>query len=123
MKHYAILGVVSLGLLLAGCSSARDVEVTGEVSGAAQGQILLEFFDVNGDEKVSAGTTVLGADRTFTQKVSLEGDKVLVRAIADTNDDEACSEGEQWAEATAEIEDDKAGPIELALVVAACPKD
>jgi len=121
-KNFAIAGFVSLAFALAGCSSARDVEVTGEVNGAAQGSILLEFFDVSGDEKTSAGTATV-AESTFKQVVSLEGDEVIVRAIADANDDGACTEGEQWAEATAKIEDDKAGPVELTLAVAPCPKE
>lgn len=121
-KYFGIATVLSTGLFALGCSASRDVEVTGQVSSAsAKGEIVLEFFDVNGDEKTSVHTATAEADGSFKATVSVEGDEILVRALADADGDGSCSAGEEWGEATAKIEDDKVEPIGIALASAACP--
>ena len=125
LRNYFAATVMLSGLaLIAGCSSSRDVEVSGKVSaGSVSSEITLEFFDVNGSDKTSVHTAKLGDDGSFKETVSIEGDEVLVRAIADADGNAKCTEGEQWGEASAKIsDDDKAGPIEVALSLAACPK-
>jgi hypothetical protein len=113
-------------LSAAGCSSARDVEVTGEVTAATsvQGKILVEFYDIDGEgedlELTNVHTAELAQPGTFTEKVSLEGERVLVRAIADADADGLCGEGEAWAELEVPVEEDAAS-VTLALSVQACP--
>ena len=122
-KFISIFTVLSAAALALGCSSSRDVEVTGQVSSAsAQGQILLEFFDVDGADKTSVHTAKADADGSFKATVALSGDEVLVRAIADADADGACSQGELWGETSAKIQDDAVEPITLALGAEACPK-
>ena len=118
-----------LAVEIAGCGAGRDVEVTGDVSAAAtvqvQGPILLEFLDVLADGQTPTVTQTVKLDAlgACTQKVPLEGKQVIVRAINDTDGNGACSSGEAWVEAKADISgDDKVGPVSLALVSAACPK-
>jgi hypothetical protein len=131
MKHRSLLAsavVLSLAAALGGCGSSREVEVTGSVSAASSvsGEIALEFFDVNGEgadrELTSVHTAKLQSPGDFTEKVELEGEIVLVRAIADSNGDGKCSEGEQWGEAEASIkDDDTVDPITVSLAAGACP--
>jgi hypothetical protein len=121
--------VVLTTALLAGCGSSREVEVKGEVQApssiAVQGAIRVEFIDVTGDETADSEvvhSVELTTPGAFDEKVSLEGDKVLVRAINDSNDDGECSAGEAWGEAEAEIgEDDTVVPLTLTLANAPCP--
>ena len=122
-KFISIFTVLSAAALALGCSSSRDVEVKGQVSSAsAQGQILLEFFDVDGADKTSVHTAKADADGSFKATVALSGDEVLVRAIADADADGACSQGELWGETSAKIQDDAVEPITLVLGAEACPK-
>lgn len=115
------------GALAAGCSSARDVEVTGEVSAAqsaaVDGKILLDFMEIADDAEApeSVHTQTLDALGTFTATAPLEGDKVRIRAINDKDGNGACSEGEAWAEVDAEITEDKVADVKLELANAACP--
>ncbi len=122
-KWVTIVTVLSAGALALGCSASREVEVTGSVSGASsKGDVVLEFFDVEGEEKTSVHTAKAGADGAFSEKVELAGEKVLVRAIGDSDGDGACSAGELWGEVTATIEED-AAKVAITLSVAACPKE
>ena len=130
MKHRSLLTsavVLSLAAALGGCGSSREVEVTGSVSApSTASEIALEFFDVIGEgeerELTSAHTAKLTGPGEFTEKMDLEGDSVLVRAIADSDGDGACSAGEAWGEFEASIkDDDTVDPIELSLSTAACP--
>ena len=115
--------------LVAGCTGSREVAVTGEVSAPAStnidGEIMLDFLDVRGDdEAVSVHTATLDAPGAFEETVELEGDAVRVRAINDTNGNGSCDEGEAWAEVEASIaDDDTVEPVELVLENQACPTD
>jgi hypothetical protein len=112
------------------CSSGREVEVTGDVAAPSSvtlsGPIRLEFIDIVDEADESQNAVVhdveLAAPGSFAEKVSLEGDKLMVRAINDSNGDGACSAGEAWAETEAEIaEDDTIPPLMLTLGTLACP--
>jgi len=119
-----------LGSLAMACSSGRDVEVTGDVQAPAgvtlSGPIRVEFIDIVDEDDAAQNEVVhdveLAAPGSFAEKVSLEGDKLMVRAINDSDGDGACSPGEAWAETEAEIaEDDTIPPLTITLGTAACP--
>ena len=114
---------------LAGCSNAKEYAIEGEVkaSAAVSGKIALEFFQLDTvDGKTSrqsvhkATLEKLGA---FKEKVDLTpGTKALVVAIADSNNDGVCSEGELWGEATLDkLEEGKTNLITVNLAAAPCP--
>jgi hypothetical protein len=129
MKQGRLLALVGmLGLVASGCSSGRDVEVTGEVASESrvEADIKLVFFDVTGEgddlELSQVHEIVLAAPGSFAETIPLEGDRVLVRAIEDRNGDGACTAGEPWAEAEQAIaEDDTVAPIALVLEASPCP--
>jgi hypothetical protein len=126
-----VLGGVCLGLAALGCSSARDVEVSGKVTAPSTltlgDKLVVQFIDVVGegtDTKTSiAQTAELKAPGDFKQTVPLEGNEVLVRAIDDRDGDGKCTAGEAWGQANAKITDDKVEPVSLTLAMAACPVD
>ena len=110
------------------CSSARDVEVNGEVSAASgssvQGEIVVEFYDIAGEgeelELTNIQSLKLAAPGPFTETVPVEGERLLVRAIADADADGACSANEAWAESEVAIDGDTA-TVSLELSFKACP--
>ena len=119
-----------LGSLAMACSSGREVEVKGEVAAPASvtisGPIRVEFIDVLDDADGAQNDVVhdveLDSPGSFAEKVSLEGDKVLVRAINDTDGNGACSSGEAWAQTEAEIaDDDTIAPLTITLGASPCP--
>jgi hypothetical protein len=125
------LALFGAGLALFGCSSSRDVEVTGNVSAPASlsvsSEIQLEFFDLTGEGEELERTSVHSARVAlgeFSETISIEGEKIVVRAIADANDDGACSAGEAWAELEADVaDDDTVSGIALTLAAQPCPAD
>lgn len=130
-RNLVVVGVVCAGLAVVGCSSARDVEVSGKVTApstvAVGDKLVVEFIDVVGegtDTKQSlAHTAELKAPGDFKETVPLEGNEVVIRAIDDRNGDGKCSAGEAWGEARAKVADDKVEPVSLVLGTAACPAD
>ena len=67
-KWVTIVTGLCAGALALGCSASREVEVTGSVSGAsAQGDVVLEFFDIDGEEKTSVHTAKAGSDGERTR--------------------------------------------------------
>jgi hypothetical protein len=115
------------GLFAAGCTSSRDVEVSGEVSAPAtttvEGPITLDFLDVIGDDEGSKSVhqATLPALGSFQETVELEGHGVRVRAIDDRNGDGTCTDGEAWAEVEATVaDDDTVEPVKLELTNAPC---
>jgi hypothetical protein len=118
------LSLVS-ALALIACSSSRDVEVTGDVSApaTAQGEILVEFFEVADSENSSVHSIQLAEPGAFAEKVPLEGNTLLVRAIADADGDGKCSSGELWDEIETEVADDDTASIALTLHSGACPEN
>ena len=128
-RKHAVVGVLCCVLGAVGCSSARDVEVSGKVTApsslAVGDKVVFDFIDVVGagaeTKRSVAGTTALTSLGEFKETVPLEGDQVLVRAIDDRNGDGACSAGEAWAEMQAEVTDGKADATTLMLGTSACP--
>jgi len=128
-KSWVVSAWACLGLCALGCSSGRDVEVSGKVTAPSSvmvgDKLVVDFIDVVGEgdkrETSLAQSTELKQLGDFKQTVSLEGDKVLVRVIDDRNGDGKCSEGEAWGESEASIADDKVAAISLTLGAAACP--
>jgi hypothetical protein len=126
-----VVGVVGFGLLVVGCSSGRDVEVSGKVTAPSTlsvgDKVVVDFIDVVGegtDAKQSlASSAELKTLGDFKQTVSLEGDQVLIRAIDDRNGDGKCTAGEAWGEVHAAVMADKADAAMLMLGTAACPAD
>lgn len=127
---FGLASLVSL-FALAACSSSRDVEVTGNVSAPAslgiQSEIQLEFFDLTGEgeelERTSVHSTRVALGE-FDETISVEGEKIVVRAIADADEDGACSPGEAWTEIEADVaEDDTVSGIALTLAAQPCPAD
>jgi hypothetical protein len=125
------LALIGAGLSLVACSSSRDVEVTGQVSAPAslsiQSEIQLVFYDLTGEddalERSSVHTTRVGLG-DFDETISVEGEKIVVRAIADADEDGACSPGEAWAEMEADIaDDDTVSGLALTLAAQPCPAD
>jgi hypothetical protein len=123
----AIAALGALSLATVGCGSGREVEVKGEVTAPSSltvdAKIHLDFVDIiaDGDEEV-VHSIELDALGSFAEKVSLEGDKVLVRAILDKNADGECSAGEPWGSAEAAIaDDDSVEPVAVTLTMQACP--
>ena len=116
------LSLVS-ALALFGCSSSRDVEVTGQVSApsTAQGEILVEFFEIADSETTSVHSITLAGAGAFSETVPLEGDKLLVRAIADADGDGKCTAGELWDEIEADIDSDDTASATLSLHAGDCP--
>jgi hypothetical protein len=107
---------------LVGCSSSRDVEVTGEVQGASTGKVYVQFFELTDSKPSVVYDLTLDQAGAFKQKVQLEGDTVLVRAIADADGDQACTAGESWGEFQADITDDKAD-VNITLAAEPCPSE
>lgn len=130
-KWWVVMGGVCLGLAAVGCSSARDVEVSGKVTAPSTvttgDKIAVQFLDVVGegtDAKTElAQTAELKAPGDFKETVALEGNEVIVRAIDDRDGDGKCTAGEAWGEAKAKITDNKVEPVSLALAMAACPAE
>lgn len=118
------LSLVS-ALALFGCSSSRDVEVTGQVSApaSAQGEILVEFFEITDSENTSVHSVKLAGAGAFAEKVPLEGDELLVRAIADADGDGKCTKGELWDEIKADVGEDDTASATLSLHAGDCPAD
>ncbi len=130
-KSIVVAGWVCLGLNVLACSSGRDVEVSGTVA-AASGltvgdKLVIDFLEVEGEgeERTTslAGSAELDQPGDFKETVSIEGDKVLVRAIDDRNGDGKCTAGEAWGETEATIADDKVEALALSLRAAACPAE
>jgi len=128
-RKRAAVGLSCFALALAGCGSARDVEVSGKVTApsslAVGDKLVIEFIDVVGAgldaEQNVAHTTQLASPGDFKETVPLEGDQLLIRAIDDRDGDGACSAGEAWGETRAPVKDGKVADASLLLGTTACP--
>jgi hypothetical protein len=122
--------LLPVGLVMAmGCTSARDVSVTGDAkpqgTTSIEGPITLEFFEVPSTNDSALGaalkTTTLQKPGPFSETVSVEGDKVRIFALADTNKNGKCDAGEPWAQVDAAITNDKVDNASLVLGPSPCP--
>ncbi|MBI4704465.1 MAG: hypothetical protein HY744_25460 [Deltaproteobacteria bacterium] len=129
MKTQA-LALASLFVLVmaAGCSTARELEVTGEVTSAQAiaHPITLEFFEVQKDapdaERVSVKKVELAKAGAFTETIEASEDVIIAHALVDADGDGACTAGELWAEAQQEAkEDGTLAAFQLALEAKPCP--
>lgn len=128
-KVWAVVGVGYMGLVAAGCSSGRDVEVSGKISAPSSvttgDKLVVEFIDVVGEgdalERSVAHSLEMDAPGDFTETVALEGNKLIVRAIDDRDGDGKCTAGEAWGETEADVVEDKVEAVTLTLGAAACP--
>jgi hypothetical protein len=128
MKKMMIGSTFALFLAVAcgGCSS-RDVNVTGETRSAEaiSGPITIEFFEVpsdGGEEATSIRKVSFDKLGEFSEKIELEGDEVLIFALADADKNGACTEGELWAQVNADVKENKVEGVTLELTTAPCPK-
>jgi hypothetical protein len=107
----AWISLLPLGLLAA-CSTARSVDVTGQVSATAAitDPISLEFFeqqkDVTDAERVSIKKVELSALGAFTEKLDVTEDVLIAHALVDSDGDGKCTAGELWGESTQTAKDD-----------------
>ncbi|HKY40079.1 MAG TPA: hypothetical protein VJN18_29290 [Polyangiaceae bacterium] len=130
-KSLVAVGWVCLGLNALACSSGRDVEVSGKITAPSSvtvgDKLAVDFLDVVGEgdtvEKSVAHSMELQALGDFKETVALEGDKVIVRAIDDRDDDGKCSAGEAWGETEADIVENKVEAVTLTLGTAPCPAE
>jgi hypothetical protein len=132
MKSHDRLSVISIliAVVAGGCGSSREVEVAGDAKASGQtavaGPVTIQFWEVagEGDDAPTEPVKSITIEKLgpFTAKVDVEGDKIRVLAIADSDKSGSCTEGEAWAEAQATIKDDDTiDRVTLALAVAACP--
>ncbi|HEX2871820.1 MAG TPA: hypothetical protein VHP33_11200 [Polyangiaceae bacterium] len=125
----SMAGWVLLAFGVVGCSSARDVEVSGKVTAPSSltvgDEVVIDFIDVVGEgseeKRTVAHTSRVTKLGDFKETVPLEGDRVLIRAIDDRDGNGACSAGEAWGEVQAEVSKDKVEAASLTLSTAACP--
>jgi hypothetical protein len=128
-KLWVVAGTGLLALVAVGCSSGRDVEVSGKISAPSSvttgNKLAIQFIDVVGEgeslEKSVAHSMELQAPGDFKETVALEGNKVIVRAIDDRDGNGECTAGEAWGEKEAEVVEDKVEAVTLTLGTAACP--
>jgi len=119
-QSLGILAVISTLGLVAGCSSARDVSLTGTVTADAavsSGPVRIEFYEreSSGDPSTDPQTATtlkfieampLASPGKFTHTVPVEGDKVHLVAFIDANKDDKCTDGEAWGESDVTIQTD-----------------
>lgn len=128
-KLWVVAGTGLLALAAVGCSSGRDVEVSGKISAPSSvttgNKLAIQFIDVVGEgeslEKSVAHSMEMQAPGDFKETVALEGNKVIVRAIDDRDGNGECTAGEAWGEKEAEVVEDKVEAVTLTLGTAACP--
>jgi hypothetical protein len=124
------VGLLCIELGLLGCSSPRDVEVSGKVtapsSSAVGDKVVLEFIDVIGEgssvEREVVHSTQLSAPGDFKETVLLEGDRVQIWAFDDRNGDKNCSPGEAWGQTEGAVDGDKVEVTDLMLSTGICPQ-
>lgn len=125
-KSFFVLCLVALSSA-AGCSSGRDVEVSGTATAAngqsTKGTVRVEVYDlVDAANPKLAGATKLDASGKFSDKFSIEGDSIKIVAIDDADANEACSLGELWGTTTAKVAEDAASGIAIVLDATPCAK-
>ena len=122
-KKILVVSILSIAAFAGGCSSEREIEVSGEAKAPATGTlsapIRLQFFDEIDPAKPAttpALEVMLEKAGPFTQKVTLRGDKVRIFALSDANKSGACDGGEPWSSVEADVNSDgKVAPVTLAL--------
>jgi hypothetical protein len=119
-QSLGILAVISTIGLVAGCSSARDVSLTGTVTAdeaVSSGPVRIEFYEreSSGEQSTDPQTAStlkfieampLEAPGKFSHTVPVEGDKIHLVAFIDANKDDKCTDGEAWGESDVTVQTD-----------------
>ena len=134
-QSLGILALISTLGLVAGCSSARDVSLTGTVTAeaaAGDGPIRIDFYqhESSGSSSTEPSaasdlkfveTLPLATAGKFTHTVPIEGDKVHLVAFIDANKDEKCTDGEAWGQTEVSIQNDAATATVNIAAQTKCP--
>jgi hypothetical protein len=136
MKLHAS-GIIASALVLflaSGCGSSRDVQVSGTVEGAtasAAMPITVLFYEPtgSGDAGAAAGADLKLVDSItveqpgpFNATISMDGNKLTVIAVVDTDQSDACTDGEAWGESLVPVDStDKVAVNVLVSARAKCP--
>lgn len=131
----SLLSLVFVAALAAGCNSDREVEAKGEVqapAGSTASAVQIEFYDLvtakddQGAETTSAKlitTKKIDKPGSYSEKLTVTGDKVRIFALIDGDGDGKCTAGEAWASVESSInDDDTVTPPVLSLAAQPCPK-
>lgn len=127
VRQWLMAAPVAL-LICVGCGASREVAIKGEVASSTsqvEGPIAVQIFDLADEAKPSLAHSIkLEKLAAFDAKASVDGDRVLIRAIHDRDGNGACSAGEAWAEARADVkEDDTVDAVNLDLKLVDCPAE
>ena len=134
----SLLGTLTTLITLAtafGCGSSRDVKVSGTIAGdtnqTAGAPIRLEFYEPGSGADAGAGATenlklvdsvTLDAIGHFDETISMEGNKLYVVAVVDSDKSDACNDGESWGEAVTTVAADDTAAVALSIAPQAkCP--
>jgi hypothetical protein len=130
-------GMIMSTLVLAlasGCGSSRDVQVSGTVEGATASStnpITVLFYEPSGsgDAGAAAGADLKLIDSITVDKagpfdatISMDGNTLTVVAVVDTDQSDACTDGEAWGETSVPV--DSTNAVQVNVAVAAhekCP--
>lgn len=124
-----IASLIAGSLAMVGCSSAEELEVTGELSSteSISGPIALEFFEVDSADASAERESVLQVTvdglGPVTQTVEADPELTLIaQALVDADGDGACTEGEIWGETELTKNDDGTlAPFIVAMKAQPCP--
>jgi hypothetical protein len=135
-QSLGILTAISILGFVAGCSSARDVSLTGTVTADAAvstGPVRLEFYEsqIAGDQQSNPQATPelkfveampLAALGKFSHTVPVEGDKLHLFAFIDADEDDKCTDGEAWGEADVTVQSNDTADATVNIVAQSkCP--
>jgi len=130
-QSLGILAILSTLGLVAGCSSSRDVALSGTVtadSAISGGPVRLEVYepqsasDTTSTDLKFVDAVPLDNLGKFTETVPIDGDKMHVVAFIDANKDEKCTDGEAWGESDVSIQKDDTATVAVNIVTQAkCP--
>jgi hypothetical protein len=122
LRNIAFTTALFASVCAVGCGDARDVEVSGEVATAsgidASKPIRVEVYADDPETEANEAGEYTFVDAfelehagEFAETLSIEGESVLLVALADANGNGKCDDGEAWGEATSEVTDDKANVL------------
>ena len=124
-----VTSLIAGSMMMAGCSNAEPVDVSGELTSAEsiQSPILVDFFEVDSTaadaERESVLQVTVDALGPIAETVEADPELTLIaHALVDDDGDGACTEGELWGETELTRNDD--GTIAAFVVdlkAQACP--
>lgn len=128
MSHKSFFALFLAGsFVAAGCSSGRDVDVSGSAAPApgatTKGAVRVDVYDLADEANPKlVGTTKLDATGKFSEKFNIEGDLVKLMAIDDADGDGACTAGELWGSVQVKVTNDAVKGADIVLAALPCPK-